>query len=63
MGQLNIGEIHIFHDTEDHLIPMDRATYILDHFENAQLYTTQGFGHFRLVKNPVVMEKVQSLVR
>lgn len=63
LGQLNIGEIHIFHDTEDQLIPMDRATYILDHFENAQLYTTQGFGHFRLVKNPVVMEKVQSLVR
>lgn len=63
MGQLNIGEVFVIHDEDDRLIPMERATYIIDHIDHSHLYITKGFGHFRLVKNPIVMQKVLDLVQ
>lgn len=63
LGQLNINEVFVIHDEEDALIPMDRATYIVDHIKGSHLFTTKGYGHFRLVKNPVVMDKVLELAR
>ena len=63
LGQVNINEVHVIHDEEDRLIPMERATYIIEHINQSHLYITKGFGHFRLVKNPVVMQKVLDLAK
>ena len=63
LGQVNINEVYVIHDEEDRLIPMRRATYIIEHISQSHLYITKGFGHFRLVKNPVVMQKVLDLVK
>ncbi|MEZ4982237.1 MAG: hypothetical protein R2769_11760 [Saprospiraceae bacterium] len=49
----------IIHDEEDNVVPFS----LPEHFqflENAELAVTEGLGHYRILKNEAVLDKVPS---
>jgi pimeloyl-ACP methyl ester carboxylesterase len=52
----------ILHDTEDEEIPFQHSLAIMQAAPNAQMQTTSGWGHHRLLGSPVVIERVVRFV-
>lgn len=48
----------IIHDQSDQEIPFSEAEQISKEWELASLFTTQGYGHRAILRQPVVWEKV-----
>lgn len=45
------GKVHIFHGTEDRLVPFAYAQHLADNIPNAQLHALEGQGHLFPVDN------------
>ncbi len=56
-----IDQVDFFHDEDDNLVSLDRARQVQNDFSSSSLWVTKGFGHFRLVKHPKLVQKVVSL--
>ena len=56
-----IDQVDFFHDEDDNLVSLDRAIQVQNAFSSSSLLVTKGFGHFRLVKHPKLVQKVVSL--
>ena len=59
----DISRILLVHDKLDPIVPIDDATETLTNWPAARLVTTQGYGHYRLMKNPDVIRYVTEFLR
>lgn len=57
-SKVKIDKLLIVHDTQDYVTPISTAQDIEKNWKNAHLIITEGFGHYRLVKNPDVVRKI-----
>lgn len=55
---LSIGEAILFHDKDDAITKVDEVKNIVHGWDRATLYMTEGYGHYRIVKNPDVIQKI-----
>ncbi len=46
------GRLHLFHGTEDELVPFEFGRYIADHAPNCEFHALEGWGHFITLKSP-----------
>ena len=68
--ELDIGKIGsvlnkpvlVVHDENDNAVNYLSAKAIIEQWPNAQLYTTQGLGHRRIMKDPQVIEVVSKFI-
>ena len=56
--ELNIREALIVHDRFDQIVPFSSARAIAEGWPHARLLVTEGYGHFRLMKNPDLIAQV-----
>lgn len=52
------GRALIFVDRDDQQIPVNQSEIVFGKWPNAQLFRTQGLGHYRLLWHPQVIERV-----
>lgn len=52
------GRALIFVDRDDQQIPMGESETVFGKWPNAQIFRTQGLGHYRLLWHPQVVERV-----
>lgn len=55
---VKVGKLLLVHDKLDKVTTIDAAENVVKNWENAQLLVTEGYGHFRLAKNPDVVRKI-----
>ncbi|MEZ4948803.1 MAG: alpha/beta hydrolase [Saprospiraceae bacterium] len=60
---LKVGEVLIIHDKEDNVVPFSFAENIFNSWENAELAVTEGLGHYRILKNEAVLDKVHQFLK
>jgi predicted alpha/beta hydrolase family esterase len=60
---LKVGEVLIIHDKEDNVVPFKFAENIFNSWEHAELAITEGLGHYRILKNEAVLEKVHQFLK
>ncbi|MEM1323134.1 MAG: alpha/beta hydrolase [Bacteroidota bacterium] len=53
-----VGQTLIIHDKMDNIVPFTEAENNIQHWEKAQLLVTEGYGHYKLMKNPDVVSRV-----
>lgn len=58
--KIRVGEMLIIHDEQDEVIPFWAAEYAFETWNNATLVVTKGDGHYRIMKNPAVIQRVAS---
>jgi pimeloyl-ACP methyl ester carboxylesterase len=57
-NSVKIGKLLLVHDRFDQITSIAAAEAVVNKWENAHLLITEGFGHFRLVKNQEVITRV-----
>lgn len=57
-SQLKLGEALIVHDKKDPIVPFSEAETTFQSWDNANLLVVDGLGHFKLMKDKAVVEKV-----
>ncbi|MCB0621097.1 MAG: alpha/beta hydrolase, partial [Saprospiraceae bacterium] len=60
--ELNIREALIVHDRFDQIVPFSSARAIAAGWPNARLLVSEGYGHFRLMKNPDLIAEVAAFL-
>jgi len=55
---LKIDRVLIVHDKQDKAVLFEEALENVKHWKNAEFQVTDGFGHFALMKNEEVIERV-----
>ena len=61
-NKLNVEAALIVHDHQDELVEFSQAEMMVRDWDKATLLETDGFGHFRLMKNPEVVERVVEFI-
>ena len=62
LGQANISDVLVVHDKFDEAVPFEAAERVHENFDHVSLLVTQGLGHFKLMKNPTVIQKVVDFI-
>lgn len=62
LGKVKVGEVLLVHDKFDHSVPFESAEAIFEKYDHASLLVTQGHGHFQLMKQPAVVQRVINFV-
>lgn len=62
LANAQVGEILVVHDKADNAVPFESAQRIFENQPAAHLLVTQGFGHFNLVKQKPVIERVVQFI-
>ena len=57
-GKAQVESLMIVHDKEDHVVPLQAAKEIYESWDNAHLLIADGYGHYQIMKNPDVVERV-----
>lgn len=57
-----IGEALVVHDTTDQAVSLEAARLVAESWPNARMLITEGYGHYRLMKNPDVIQRVALFV-
>lgn len=57
-GAVNIDEILLIHDQDDQMVPLLSSETTFEAFDNARMIITKGLGHYLLMKDPKVIQKV-----
>ncbi len=55
---LDIGQTLLVHDEMDEIVPFNEAESILNQWPDTRLVATSGYGHYKIMKNPDVVERV-----
>lgn len=58
----NVDAALVVHDRQDEMVGIDQAEMTVRDWDKAMLQETDGFGHFRLVKSPQVVERVVEFI-
>ena len=56
--KMNVEDILIIHDRKDAAVPFVSAEEMYKYLPNASLLETNGYGHYRLMKNPDLIDRV-----
>jgi pimeloyl-ACP methyl ester carboxylesterase len=59
---VKVGQLLLIHDKEDDITPINTAERVVENWENARLIVTEGYGHFRIAKNPDVIKRIMSFI-
>jgi len=62
LGKANVREVLVVHDKFDESVPFESAELVFERWDHVSLLVTQGFGHFRLMKQPEVIERVTRFI-
>ncbi len=57
-NKIHVKKLLLVHDKQDDVTPLSTAERIENNWKNAHLIITEGFGHYRLVKNPDVVRAI-----
>lgn len=60
--KLNVKETLIVHDLTDAVVPFVAAENVYKHWDNVTLLVSEGYGHYRLMKNPDLIGRVASFL-
>ncbi len=55
---VKVGKLLLVHDRKDEVTTIDAAERVVEHWHNAKLLVTEGYGHFRIAKNPDVIRRI-----
>ena len=58
--EIQVKSILLVHDTKDQIVPFEGSERLAQNWENAHLIFTEGFGHYRLMKNPDLVQRVST---
>jgi pimeloyl-ACP methyl ester carboxylesterase len=61
--RLQVGETLVIHDREDQVVPLGEAQAVFEAWDNTSLMVTEGLGHFQLMKNPDVINRVAGFMK
>lgn len=65
-SKLNLGmqieSIMVVHDKQDPIMPLSDAATLAEHWDNTHVLAPDGYGHFRLVKNPDVIQAITEFI-
>jgi pimeloyl-ACP methyl ester carboxylesterase len=61
-GEVRVGKLLLFHDRYDEVTAIEAAERVVAQWDNAELRVTEGFGHFKLAKNPVVVKQIVDFI-
>jgi len=56
--KVKVKDVLIVHDQTDPIVKFDNAEAIYKSWDNAILLATKGYGHYRVMKNPDVVDRV-----
>lgn len=62
LGKAKVEDVLVVHDKFDDAVPFEAAERVFENFDNVNLLVTQGLGHFKLMKDPRVIQKVVDFV-
>lgn len=62
LAKVKVREVLVVHDKFDRSVPFDSAEAIFERYNHASMLVTQGFGHYKLMKHPDVIERVVAFV-
>ncbi len=66
-GSYQAKNIHIpvlvIHDKKDREVPYTEAENLIKALPKGELYLTEGFGHTRILRNPMVIEKIINFLK
>jgi len=60
--KIKVGETLVIHDRHDQVVPYSEATAVAETWYNTSLLVTENWGHFQLLKNPDLIDKVVAFV-
>ncbi len=55
---IQVNSTLLVHDKKDDAVPFSEAESVFKEWDNTRLLATDGYGHFQLMKNPDVVERV-----
>jgi pimeloyl-ACP methyl ester carboxylesterase len=55
---IKVKQALIVHDKQDQVVPLSEAQAIFDSWNNASLLISDGLGHYRLMKDPSLVQRV-----
>ena len=61
-AEVKVGQLLLIHDKEDDITPIHTAEKIVETWDNARLLVTEGYGHFRIAKNPDVVKRIVAFI-
>ena len=61
-SEVKVGELLLVHDRYDDVTSLDAAENVVHQWDNARLLITEGYGHFRLAKNPDVIKRIVDFI-
>lgn len=62
LAHAKVKKVLVVHDKEDVAVPFDSAERIFDKHPHVDLLVTSGFGHFQLVKQQPVVDRVVKFI-
>jgi len=62
LKKVHVSEVLVVHDKFDLSVPFDSAEAIFERHGHASLLVTQGYGHYKLMRHPDVIERVVDFV-
>lgn len=62
-NQLKFDKVLVVHDKQDEQVNFEEGIKIVEHWEKAELQVTDGFGHFALMKNEEVIDRVTEFIK
>jgi pimeloyl-ACP methyl ester carboxylesterase len=61
-GIVSINKILVIHDVDDKIVPFIAAETNFEAFDNARLITTKGLGHYLLMKDKQIIQKITQFI-
>lgn len=58
LAKARVQQVLVVHDKADQAVPFESAERIFEKHPHVSLLVTQGFGHYRLMRQPAVIERV-----
>jgi pimeloyl-ACP methyl ester carboxylesterase len=61
-ADVKVGALLLIHDSQDDVTSLEAAERVVENWQNAKLLVTEGYGHFRIAKNPDVIKRIVDFV-
>jgi len=58
----NVSRVLIVHDEQDQVVPLSEAKTVFHSWDNAYMLVSKGYGHYRLMKNPDLIQRVSAFI-
>lgn len=60
--EVKIGELLVIHDQEDAIVPMESSKLLIENWDNARGVISKGWGHYKLMKQPEILQRVGAFI-